>query len=339
MPARDQFGHHDALVAGLVRQPGRTGQIADGIDALDPGAAVFVGDDMGAVDLDPRLLQAQPFGVADDANGRDHRVEIMRLGLAADLDMGRDDIALAVQLLDRGLFHDRHALLDELLPGECADLGILDGQDAVHDLDDGRLGAKRVEEAGEFDADGARSDDQQLFRHVRRDQRVLVVPDQLAVRLQPRQLARPRAGGQDDGFRGDLLGPLVGLDGHAAFAGQLGLPHDDRHLVLLEQVADAAGQLLGDAARPLHDRIQVIADAVGLQPEFFGAMHQVVHLGGPQHGLGRDAAPVQADAAQMLAFDTGHLEAQLRAPDRGHIAARPCADHHQVEILGHRVPR
>ncbi len=109
---------------------------------------------------------------------------------------------------------------------------------------------------------------------------------------------------------------------------------NDGDLVLLHQMADAARQLLGHAARAFDHRVQIIADAVGLQPEFLGAVHQVEHLGRAQQRLGRDAAPVQADAAQMLALDDGDVQAQLRAADRGDIAARPGTDYDHVKDLG-----
>jgi hypothetical protein len=52
------------------------------------------------------------------------------------------------------------------------DVLVLDRHDAVHHLDDGHLGAQIVVEAGKFDADRARADDQQLRRHFLRRHRV-----------------------------------------------------------------------------------------------------------------------------------------------------------------------
>src|SRR6266446_4888962 len=60
-------------------------------------------------------------------------------------------------------------------------------------------------------------------------------------------------------------------------------------------------------------------------------MQQVVDLGGAQQRLCRDAAPVEADAAELLTLDDCGLHAELRRPDRGDIAARPTAQHHDVE--------
>jgi hypothetical protein len=43
-----------------------------------------------------------------------------------------------------------------------------------------------------------------------------------------------------------------------------------------------------------------------------------------------NAAPVEADAAEVLALDDRRLEAELRGADRGHIAAGSGAEHDYV---------
>src|SRR5215218_4983809 len=55
-----------------------------------------------------------------------------------------------------------------------------------------------------------------------------------------------------------------------------------------------------------------------------------------QQRLGRDTAPVQADAAEIGFFDDRGLEAELRRADRSDIAAGPGADDDDVEgCVGH----
>src|SRR6185503_1791193 len=63
---------------------------------------------------------------------------------------------------------------------------------------------------------------------------------------------------------------------------------------------------------------------------------------GIQQRLGRDAAHVEAGAAQCLlavlageGVDAGGLQAQLRGADRGHIAGRAGADDDDVEFVAH----
>ena len=68
----------------------------------------------------------------------------------------------------------------------------------------------------------------------------------------------------------------------------------------------------------------------------------VERLGGVDHRLGRDAADVEAHAADVLALDDGGLDLELTEPDRGRIAARSSSDDNSVEtMLGHArvIPR
>ena len=79
--------------------------------------------------------------------------------------------------------------------------------------------------------------------------------------------------------------------------------------------------------------------SVGRQAEVAGILHQVHDLGTAQQRLGRDAAPVEADAAQVLALDDGGLHAELGGADRRDIAARAATDDDEVELLvSHRRP-
>src|ERR1039458_2704373 len=50
-----------------------------------------------------------------------------------------------------------------------------------------------------------------------------------------------------------------------------------------------------------------------------------------QQRLGRDAAPIEADAPQIFALDDRSLEAKLRRTNRGNVAARTGADDYDVE--------
>ena len=54
--------------------------------------------------------------------------------------------------------------------------------------------------------------------------------------------------------------------------------------------------------------------------------------------LGRDAANVEAGAAQRSVLLHAHrLHAELRRLDGAHVAARPGADHDEVDIAARRV--
>ena len=222
---------------------------------------------MGALHLHAQLLQAQPLGVADDADGRDHRVEGLLLRLAAGFDMGGHAVLAPLQLRDDSLFQDGHALFLEGLLRQRADLGVLHGQDAVEHLDHRRLRAHGVVEAGELDADGARADDQQLPGHALGVQCVFVGPDEIAVGLHARQFARPRAGRQNDGAALQLLRAALAFHLHHAPRRQGRAAHEDAHVVLLHQMADAGVELARHGSRALDDGIEIEGEIAGLQTE------------------------------------------------------------------------
>ena len=125
--------------------------------------------------------------------------------------------------------------------------------------------------------------------------------------------------------------------------GELAVPVNDLDLVLLQQMRHAARQPPGNPARPFDDGRRVKRNVFRRQAIVLGVLHQMIDLGRPQQRLGRDAAPVETDAAQMLALDNRRLHPQLRRPDRRHIAARAPAHDNQIEfgishIFGSAVP-
>src|SRR5688572_7124375 len=50
--------------------------------------------------------------------------------------------------------------------------------------------------------------------------------------------------------------------------------------------------------------------------------HIMMDFGGPQQRLGRDAAPVEADAAKLFALDDRSLQTQLAGANGGNIPSR-----------------
>src|SRR4051794_2712386 len=103
---------------------------------------------------------------------------------------------------------------------------------------------------------------------------------------------------------------------------------------------DPIRQLLRHRPRARHDLLRVIADVLRRKTELVEIVQQVIDFGGAQQCHGRDAAPIQADPTEMLAFHQRGLHAELRRSDRRDITARPAADHNQVEgTLRHSVPR
>ncbi len=179
---------------------------------------------------------------------------------------------------------------------------------------------------------------QQRFGEALWHHRLLVGPDEFAVRLEPRQRAGAGAGGDDDVLGLDIGEHLAACADHgdAPLPSEPRSPFDHFDLVLAHEVGDAVGQPVGDFAAALDHARKIEADIVGGQPELGGAPHRCVKLGGAQQRLGRDAAPIQADAAEMLALDDRGFQAELRGADGGDITAGASADDCQIEArLGH----
>src|SRR5262249_40072170 len=67
-----------------------------------------------------------------------------------------------------------------------------------------------------------------------------------------------------------------------------------------------------------------------------GMLQVMEDFGRAQQGFGGNAAPVQANAAEIIALDDGSRKPELRRADRGYVAAGPRADDDDVErILSH----
>ena len=180
--------------------------------------------------------------------------------------------------------------------------------------------------------DDAAADHDHVAGHLLQLQRAGGVDDRLMVDLDAGQRRDAGASGDDDVLGTDLA--IADLD--AVGAGEGGVALQPLDLVLLEQELDAAGQPL--------DRLKTRA-VHGVEVEFHLArLHApfgerpvrrfLEKLGGVEQGLGRDAADIEAGAAQSLAaLDAGGLEAELGRTDRGHIAARAGTDHQNVEVV------
>ena len=116
-------------------------------------------------------------------------------------------------------------------------------------------------------------------------------------------------------------------------AGELaGAPHD-LDLARLGQRLEAADELVDDAVLPGADLVDVdrrlleadagLAELVGLGQD----------LGDVQQRLRRDAADVQADAAEPLAaVDQRDGEPEVRRAERGGVAARTAAEHGHLDL-------
>ena len=146
-----------------------------------------------------------------------------------------------------------------------------------------------------------------------------------------RQRAGPDAGGDHDRLGGDRLVAdldLVGRD-------DLGGAELRAHLVFSEQALDALVQLPGDVAAALDHLGEIPGRLAAVAEVRAVVLDQLDQVGVGQERLGRDAAPVQADAAELVALDAEDPLLELGGADRAGVAGRPAADHDDVVVVGH----
>jgi hypothetical protein len=142
------------------------------------------------------------------------------------------------------------------------------------------------------------------------------------------------SGGDDDRVAGDGdLARLAALDGDLVAGVQAAVAVEHRHLAALEQLAEPADQAVDHLLLALDGAGPVDADLAHLEAELGGALDRAVHVGALEELLGRDAADVQAGAAQLVLLDEGDAQPGRGPVERRRVAARAAADDHDVEVL------
>ena len=79
--------------------------------------------------------------------------------------------------------------------------------------------------------------------------------------------------------------------------------------------------------------------APGIDPEFCRMVDVPFHRGGLEERLGRNAATVEAGAAQCIHFHQGHVEPGGCSVEGRGVPAWAPADHYDVELITHRPAR
>ena len=145
------------------------------------------------------------------------------------------------------------------------------------------------------------------------------------------------AGGEHEVLAGvDLLAVGAG-DGDLAVAGEPALALDDGDAAALDQPGQALEQPRDHAVLVGVDARHVDALERGAHAELRGLAGAVGDLGGVQQRLGRDAADVQAGAAELALLDEPDAQAELGRAQGAGVAARTRPEDEDVEV-GHAGP-
>jgi hypothetical protein len=248
--------------------------------------------------------------------------------ITAALDRDRDAVVGDLDALERGAGADVDlALAEGPLEGLRRRL-VLGGHEPGEGLDDRDLGAEALPDARELAADDAAAEHDDRRGHPVEAQRVFGGDHPLAVDVEAGQRPGVGAGGEDHvpaGVRraadGHLLRPgqATGAldDGDPARRDEPGQP--------LEQAGDHA-VLVGVHAGHV-DALERRSHA-----ELCGLARRVGHLRRVQQRLGRDAADVQAGAAEVALLDQPDGESELGGPEGTCVATGARAQDEYVEV-------
>ena len=343
MPGQ-HLGEGDPLFARFVREHRPVDQVADGVDARHVRAELFVDGDLPAlgIERDTRFGEAQPRRVGPPADG--HEDLVAGEGESFAVFGSRVHHHLLVGLHRRpghlGFQMELEALLRQDLLHARGHFPVADGQNAGKELEHRDLRPEPPPDGSEFEADVATADDDEVLRDAVERQRLRAADDRFPVELQERQFGALAAGGQQDRL-GFELGDAAVVVGHvdAIGPGEPARTVVGRHLVLLEEHADAAGERLHHVVLAGHHFAEVERDIFDLDavPGEF-VQGDIVKLGRIEERFARDAADVEARPPEGLVrplLDAGDLEPELRRANRGDVPAWPGSDHHQIERLGH----
>ena len=121
---------------------------------------------------------------------------------------------------------------------------------------------------------------------------------------------------------------LLHLDG--ALVDELSAPLDERRAVRLQQLADAARHLLDDAVLPVLHLVRIDRRAGDGDAGVGHVMRLREKVRVRNQRLGRDAAPVDAHAADFFLLDAGDFEAELTGADGARVAAGSTAENDDI---------
>ena len=311
--------------------------VADREDVRDIGAHLLVDRDPAAVaDVYAGLLGRDVLSIRTPSHGEQHAVVGFGRGRAAAfgvLERRREALRPRLDLRDLRLEQDLLVALLDAARERLHDVGIGAGNEAVHELDDRHFAAERVVHRRHLEPDDAPADDEQAFGNLlelERAGRIHEAPIAIGQAGNARGL---RAGGDDAVIERHRLDAVLGLDRQQVRRRELAAPLDHGDLALLGHGADAAGQLAHHAVLELAQPVDIGLRRAELHAERSHLLGIGDHARGVQQRLGRNAADVEAHAAERrIAFDEDHFLAEVGRAESGGVATGTRAEHEHFGV-------
>ena len=162
---------------------------------------------------------------------------------------------------------------------------------------------------------------------------IVGVDDRLAVARPRLDVDGRRTGGDYDVLRDDSLRRAVGeLDLELGRRFERRLAFDELHAVGFEERLDAVDVGVHDVALEFRNCLALDFGLGHAQSDRVRALDVTDHLADVQERFGRNASPIEADAADLVAVDADDLFAELPEANRNVIAAGPGADDRGVDL-------
>src|SRR5690554_60533 len=285
--------------------------------------------------------------VRTTTNGNDQLVKLRFLLAFGIFVADIHQLALDLSTGHAGTSDDVQALLLEMLERILGNLLVHRRQETVLGFQDSHFSAQTSPHTAELQTDHTSTDNAKALGHFSELQRTFGIDNVLAIKRCRRNLDRLGTGRQNDvvGFVGLGLAIFIS-DFHLATSQQLAVAVNGGYAIRLEQIGNTASQLLNDAGFTLHHLRHIDINTLGHDTHgrviVAGFLKLVSHL---KQSLGRDAAHVQAGAAQNLAFavfagpglNTGRFQAELCRLDSSNVTAGACTNDNNIELIGHNL--
>ncbi len=305
------------------------GDVTHGEHAGNIGAQALVDEHPAPLHRHALLLEAHVGRVRSAADGHQQELGIDLLAV-----LERDVHARVV--LRRGGEADAEAevdlaLAERALEGLRAGL-VLVGDQMGECLDDRHVGSEGLPDGGELHADDATSEHDDALGHVV-EVEGLVGRHDAPADLESRQALGVRPGREDDVLARVAL--AVDLDRVRRHESPGAL--DEGHIPALDQALQALVQPTDDPVAILVHLRHVDAVEGGPHAEGVTLLGAVGDLRGVQQCLRRDAAAMQAGAAELVLVDQDDGHPEFCCPQGAGVAAAAAAEDYQV-CIGHCRP-
>ena len=317
-----------------MRQRQLARYIAHRINAGNVGRHLVVNHNVAALGSDANALQPQIFGVGLHADGGQRLVKPGGFSGAVLGDGKRNPGPVHLRGGHAGARTQFNPLAPESPLQLPADFLIFARHNARQQFNDGHFGAVHPVNVGKFHPDCAAPHNRDGTRRLILHNRLPTGNDALAVNGQRRNAARPRPRSDDNVAGAYRCRPPLGIGHRNRIGGnEARRPGNMRHAVLAEQKPHAPRHPVHHLPAPPHRHAIIGPEIVKPQPKLVGAMNIRQYFGVLEQSLGRNAAPIQANAAQSLPFNNASPQAQLPGPYGRNIPPRPTANYCYI-ILG-----